>query len=665
MRRPGRERCCRRPRHEIRRGEVRALPADQVNVARGTLGVQPRVHVLQRVAVLVGLSATGVHQYHEPTQKNDLLAKIASWHINNDKGNNPATAEAFYEAWLWFRGERVHLGNKTVSKNDSNAFIDGDARTTYKSPGVGCAKNHIIYLANGAPNDNNTKAEELLKRINPSATRIRIPAAKGVGNNDEANWADEFAAFFSKGADLSSDFEGQQTIQVHAIAVTGAKSDGNFPAFIKWIANDMGGGLYQEARDADTIIAAVKDALNQIRASNSAFSSAALPASANTQGAYLNQVFIGMFRPDGNALQRWVGNLKQYQFKYDEVQNTLELADKDNNPAVSTVTGFINNDAISFWTQPSTFWINADTASSGKYSKSDSPDGPLVEKGGIGQGLRTTYTSQTGLQVTRPVYTCLEGSCASTGRVNLVDDGDSYKFSKANSLLKNTLKPLLPAGRDDPELLINWIRGEENVIDSLSNVGDFNVAKDQLTSPPTGTICTPLGPRRCAARAPRGVELRSKGRRTEGRRLLRRQRRHAARDQRQQDGHRGRQRAVGLRGAGALRHAQPAARERSGGQVSLDTRRRQPDKAQLLLRRPDRRVPEHHEREGDDLRHDAPRRPFGVRVRRQRSRQADARVAHQSDHHRLHEPGPDVVDAPGRARQEPSHGTGADHGRRV
>ena len=170
----------------------------------------------------------------------------------------------------------------------------------------------------------------------------------------------------------------------------------------------MGGGLYQEARDADTIVAAVKDALNQIRSSNSAFSSAALPASANTQGAYLNQVFIGMFRPDGNALQRWVGNLKQYQFKYDEVQNTLELADKDNNPAVSTVTGFINNNAISYWTQPSTFWINAETASSGKYSKSDSPDGPLVEKGGIGQGLRTTYTSQTGLQGTRPVYTCLD-----------------------------------------------------------------------------------------------------------------------------------------------------------------------------------------------------------------------------------------------------------------
>ena len=112
-----------------------------------------------------------------------------------------------------------------------------------------------------------------------------------------------------------------------------------------------------------------------------------------TQGAYLNQVFIGMFRPDAKALPRWVGNLKQYQFKYDAVQNTLELADKNDVAAISNVTGFIKDSAVSFWTEPSTFWVNAAAASSGKYSESDSPDGQLVEKGGVGQGLRTTYTS--------------------------------------------------------------------------------------------------------------------------------------------------------------------------------------------------------------------------------------------------------------------------------
>ena len=34
----------------------------------------------------------------------------------------------------------------------------------------------------------------------------------------------------------------------------------------------------------------------------------------NARGTYLNQVYMGMFRPDGQAKPRWRGNLKQYQF---------------------------------------------------------------------------------------------------------------------------------------------------------------------------------------------------------------------------------------------------------------------------------------------------------------------------------------------------------------
>jgi len=38
----------------------------------------------------------------------------------------------------------------------------------------------------------------LLKRLNPGAKRITIPIAENVSNTDEANWADEFAAFFQR-----------------------------------------------------------------------------------------------------------------------------------------------------------------------------------------------------------------------------------------------------------------------------------------------------------------------------------------------------------------------------------------------------------------------------------------------------------------------------------
>ena len=194
------------------------------------------------------------------------------------------------------------------------------------SPGLGCAKNHIIYLANGRPSDNDNNALALLRRINPSAARTRIPVSESVNNSDEANWADEFAAFFNRGSDLDTTLEGAQNISVHTLAVTGASSDGNYPNFIRWIAKE-GGGLYQAARNSDEIVVGLTKIFNQVRAANSVFSSASLPVSANTQGTYLNQVYIGMFRPDGNALPRWVGNLKQFQFVYDAAQNTLRLAD--------------------------------------------------------------------------------------------------------------------------------------------------------------------------------------------------------------------------------------------------------------------------------------------------------------------------------------------------
>ncbi len=106
--------------------------------------------------------------------------------------------------------------------------------------------------------------------------------------------------------------------------MTGASSDGNYPNFIRWIAKE-GGGLYQQASNSDEIVVGMTKIFNQVRAANSVFSSASLPVSANTQGTYLNQVYIGMFRPDGNALPRWVGNLKQYQFVYDAATNTLRL----------------------------------------------------------------------------------------------------------------------------------------------------------------------------------------------------------------------------------------------------------------------------------------------------------------------------------------------------
>src|SRR5438045_4140760 len=81
------------------------------------------------------------------------------------------------------------------------------------------------------------------------------------------------------------------------------------------------------------------------------------PGPVNAPGTYLNPVDMGMFRPDGDGKPRWRGNLKQYKFGLDATGN-LSLVDATGTPAISASTGFISPSAVSFWTDPSTYWAN-------------------------------------------------------------------------------------------------------------------------------------------------------------------------------------------------------------------------------------------------------------------------------------------------------------------
>ena len=96
------------------------------------------------------------------------------------------------------------------------------------------------------------------------------------------------------------------------------------------------GGYFKVNGNLKNLIDAFKQILTTITAKNSVFASSSLPVSVNTQGTYLNQVYMGMFRPDVNDYPRWFGNLKQYQFAMNTTTNTLFLADSLGNAAISS-----------------------------------------------------------------------------------------------------------------------------------------------------------------------------------------------------------------------------------------------------------------------------------------------------------------------------------------
>ena len=170
---------------------------------------------------------------------------------------------------------------------------------------------------------------------------------------------------------------------------------------------------------------AIVDALNaiftEVQAVNSVFASTTLPVSVNVRGTNLNQVYIGVFRPDPNKSPRWLGNLKMYNLALNSATNTVFLADAANDPpphdsppptgnqAENSTTGFVSQNSPSFWTTGSSFWGFRDSSQNGPGGASDLPDGDLVEKGGAAQQLRIAFASGESSSPARSLYTCTSG----------------------------------------------------------------------------------------------------------------------------------------------------------------------------------------------------------------------------------------------------------------
>lgn len=381
--------------------------------------------------------------------------------VNNDeKGSNADYGQALYEAYLYYKG-MTPLNGTSGTQGTGAAQWDANAVTAgkYNSPSKdSCAGNYIIVIGNGSPqnSDPERRVKDLLaERVDAdfptmsvtdrNALKARIVNAK-LGN-DEANWSDEMARFM-RGIDVSGKQDSQGII-THAVAVIKGSSDGDFPFLMNSIAN-FGGGNYYEAKSADVLVESLVKIFNSMQAVNSVFASASLPVSVNARGTYDNQIFLGTFRPDADAKPRWRGNLKQYKFELDNLDN-LYLADSNGNSALNSSTGFIDPAAVSYWTTDSDFWKNQTLGT--PPTKSDSPDGEVVEKGAAAQRLREVYAES---RERRNVFTCVD--CA---KDSVLGAELTTKFITDNSAISQALTGTTTS--TDRANLIEWVRGTDNI----------------------------------------------------------------------------------------------------------------------------------------------------------------------------------------------------------
>lgn len=402
---------------------------------------------------------------------------IAGFHERDDKGNAGAGGLALAEAYHYFAGLAPYAGNfKAKTDFTGNDYLNSNASccveshpvwglpdnalesfadTSYNSPLAGsCGKNYIIYISNGATQDPNSSSVRAYTLLEAAAGReVASVGLNPIGS--QGNWADEWAHFMKDETP-----EAITTFTIDVLPENNNKGRG-WTSLLKSMArddeNDTNPDRYYLIDDADTIaqdlVAAIDNITGKILAVNTVFASVALPAASNAQSTFLNQVFIGQFRPDGDALPRWPGNMKQYQIGYDIYGENLKMRDANSDPIVHSETGFIANCAASFWSNPDLFWsgdldldmdplqVCTEIADS-EYS--NSPDGPIVEKGGQAQALRGIA-----LAANRTVYTCDS---------TFADCNALTSFSTANA---DITFGLLNVDSSERSNTINWARGAD------------------------------------------------------------------------------------------------------------------------------------------------------------------------------------------------------------
>lgn len=349
----------------------------------------------------------------------------------NDKGNGGQSSLVMAEAYRYLSGGVPYSGNLKVKTDFTGNSLTGKGQAKnayaasnavyalpnnalasigalqYNAPSSGCQKNFIIYISNGPSQDNTSVIAQANSMLAAAGTAEEISdATKPIAispSGSQDNASDEWARLMKKSA------LGVTTYTIDVDKTTTGQGPG-WTALLKSMA-DVSKGKYFDVSSAGTGDA-IRDAMNailsEIQAVNSVFAAVSLPVSVNTQGTYLNQVFVGMFRPDGTSLPRWAGNLKQYKLGYAAAGNLTTLDADDKDAISSGGTGFISECARAFWT-PTTldnYWSFQPQGACLTVPGSDVsnyPDGNIVEKGAQAHKLRGTTT--------RTVKTCLAAEC--------------------------------------------------------------------------------------------------------------------------------------------------------------------------------------------------------------------------------------------------------------
>lgn len=394
----------------------------------------------------------------DTTNKPRVLEWIRKWSKSNSpyggdyvvSTTNSANGAVFQESWAYLYG-------KTGVSGRNYAAV---------APTEQCGGRSIIFVGNAYRN-NNTPGDQTNEANSPRLPLLGLSATSGKNAVPAATSAqkliftDSIKTICSAANEILATDEGKgvyalnwaaylraQGVSTFSIGILGPTCNAEYAAHLEKLGSlEVGGGGFFPTSNFAELKAAFSTAIARIISVNTAFASVSLPVSVNTQGSFLNQVFVGQFRPDKSFLPRWTGNLKQYRLGM--VSDSLRTIDANGDPAINNLTGFISECARSYWTPTALddYWglTPSGDCSVANSRASNSPDGNIVEKGAQAYVLRNLVPADRDVKTCSPVFT----SCTTL-----------TNFNTANTAITPALLGASPDSQAGS--IINWARGLNN-----------------------------------------------------------------------------------------------------------------------------------------------------------------------------------------------------------
>ena len=327
--------------------------------------------------------------------RNDFNSRLKTM----TEGGLTTLSETYYEALQYFGGNAIVYGDDAVPSNQTGTKENGNPNY-YQTPITAeCQKNYIIYMTDGAPEEDYLDASKRTALNNFPAGSCNTDPDPGNSTNyiefnldafnsatsTRDNCLDELAAW-ARHNDIAergiAEHDGKQTLTTYTVGFDFSSSPNVVDQAALQTLKDtarLGGGRFYEARSKDSLVGVFNTILAEILAVNSTFSSPAVSINAYNRATNLDDLYFSLFKPSAGA--RWDGNLKKYKLAMilDGSGNKVpEIQDALGNPAVDPVTGFFRDTAVSYWTPAA-----------------DAPDGAETRVGGAASQFtlaRKAYT---------------------------------------------------------------------------------------------------------------------------------------------------------------------------------------------------------------------------------------------------------------------------------